>query len=139
MDTENCSNHEFLLEQQKISRVKKKLKHCSAVCDMKGRAQNCVERHCKLTNKKVEQLYKVSSLCLDDHQFKQEQLENVGRFGRPDIMWSVNKLARSVTKWTQASDRRLARLIYDIYHICEKHGPALQTGFVSGLIFCKRS
>ena len=46
--------------------------------------------------------------CLDDHQFKQEELEAVGelvlkwclylaRIGRPDILWSDNKLARSVT------------------------------------------
>ena len=61
------------------------------------------------------QFYKVSSPCLDDHQFKQEELHSVGqlspRIGRPDILWSVNKLARAVTKWTQACDRRLARLI----------------------------
>ena len=36
--------------------------------------------------------------------------------GRPDILWSVNKLARAVTKWTQACDRRLARLVSDIHH-----------------------
>ena len=30
--------------------------------------------------------------------------------------WSVNKLARAVTKWTQACDRRLARLISYIHH-----------------------
>ncbi len=35
----------------------------------------------------------------------------MARIGRPHILWSVNKLARSVTKWTQACDRRLARLI----------------------------
>ena len=39
----------------------------------------------------------------------------LARIGRPDILWSVNKLARSVTKWTQACDRRLARLISHIH------------------------
>ena len=75
--------------------------------------------------KKTEQLYKVSSPGLDDHQIKKEELESVGelsevysqivwkclylaRIGRPDILWSVNKLARSVTKLTQACDRPLA-------------------------------
>ena len=75
--------------------------------------------------------FKVSSPCLDDHQIIKEELENKGempevcshnvlkclylaRIGRPDILWSVNKLARSVTKWTQACDRRLARLIFYI-------------------------
>ena len=60
----------------------------------------------------------VSSPCLDDHQFKKEELGSVGelskvcsqivlkclylaRIGRPDILWSVIKLARTVTKWTQ--------------------------------------
>ena len=32
------------------------------------------------------------------------------------ILWSVNKLTRSVTKWTRACDRRLARLIAYIHH-----------------------
>ena len=40
----------------------------------------------------------------------------LARIGRPGILWSANKLARSVTKWTQACDRRLARLIYYIHH-----------------------
>ena len=88
----------------------------------------CVERYCELANKKTEQLYTVSTPCLDDHNFKKEELETVGelsdvcsqvvlkclylaRVGRLDILWSVNKLARSVTKWTRACDRRLARLI----------------------------
>ena len=33
-----------------------------------------------------------------------------------DILWSVNNFARSVTKYTQACDRRLARLISYIHH-----------------------
>ena len=41
------------------------------------------------------------------------------RIGRPDILWSVNKLTRSVTKWTQACDRRLARLFSYFHHSCE--------------------
>ena len=31
--------------------------------------------------------------------------------GRPDILWSVNKLARAVKTWTRACDKRLALLI----------------------------
>ena len=41
------------------------------------------------------------------------------RIGRPDILWSVNKLARSITKWTRACDKRLNRLISKIHHTCE--------------------
>ena len=96
-------------------------------------SKKCDERYRELTNKKVEQLHKVSSPCLDDHQFKKEELESVGelsevcsqiilkclnvaRIGRPDILWSVNKLTRAVTQWTQAYDRRLARVISYIHH-----------------------
>ena len=85
---------------------------------------------------KRQQFFKVSSPCLDDHHFKKEDLESVGelskvcsqivlkclylaRIGRPDILWSVNKLARSVTKWTGACDRRLARLISGIHYTDE--------------------
>ena len=39
--------------------------------------------------------------------------------GRPDILWSVSKLAREVTKWTKACDKRLARLISQIHHTSE--------------------
>ena len=39
--------------------------------------------------------------------------------GRPDNLWSVNKLARSITKWTKACDKRLNRLISYIHHTCE--------------------
>ena len=40
----------------------------------------------------------------------------LARMGGPDIVWSVSKFARSVTKWTQACLRRLARLISYIHH-----------------------
>ena len=43
----------------------------------------------------------------------------LARIGRPDILWSVNKLARSITKWTNACDKRLNRLISYIHHTCE--------------------
>ena len=86
--------------------------------------------------KTTQQLYKVSTPCIDDHHLKEEELKSVGelskvysqivlkclflaRIGRPDIFWSVNKLARSITKWTKACDKRLNRLISYIHHTCE--------------------
>ena len=103
---------------------------------MTGHAKKCVERYCELANKTTQQLYKVSTPCIDDHHFKEEEMKSVGelsqvcsqtvlkclylaRIGRPDILWSVNKLARSITKWTKACDRRLNRLISYIHHTCE--------------------
>ena len=41
------------------------------------------------------------------------------RIGRPDILWSVNKLARSITKSTKVCDKRLSRLISYIHHTNE--------------------
>ena len=35
--------------------------------DMEGHAKKCVERYCELENKTTQQLYKVSSPCIDDH------------------------------------------------------------------------
>ena len=43
----------------------------------------------------------------------------LARIGRPDILWPVNKLARSITKWTKACDKRLNRLVSYIHHTCE--------------------
>ena len=104
--------------------------------DMEGHAKKCVERYCELANKTTQQLYKVSTPCLDDHHFKEEELKSVGelskvcsqivmkclylaRIGRPDIPWSVNKLARSITKWTSACDKRLACLFSYLHHTSE--------------------
>ena len=73
---------------------------------------------------------------MDDHHFQEEENGSVGdistvcsqivltclflaRIGRPDIVWSVNKLARAVTKWSKACGKRLARLISYIHHTCE--------------------
>ena len=38
-----------------------------------------------------------------------------GSYWRLDNLWSVNKLARAVTQWTKACDKRLARLISQIF------------------------
>ena len=43
----------------------------------------------------------------------------LARIGRPYILWSRNKLARSITKWTKACDKRLSRLISYIHHTSE--------------------
>ena len=43
----------------------------------------------------------------------------LARIGRHDILWSVNKLARSITKLTKACDKHLNRLISYIHHTFE--------------------
>ena len=130
MNTEKCSNREFLLEPRGDQ---PHAKTGAWSYDLQGHAQKkCVEC-CEQANKKTEHLYKVSNPCLDDHHFKKEELQSDGevsqlcsqivleclylaRIGGLDILWSVNNLTRAVTKWTQACDRRFARWISYIHH-----------------------
>ena len=46
--------------------------------DLAGHAKKCVERYCELANKTTQQLYKVSTPCIDDHHFKEEEMKSVG-------------------------------------------------------------
>ena len=152
------SNHEFVefrhngIYQGRVVRRRSRLTVMTSSCcrnlprsaavsapSLPMRASNrkkCVERYCELANKTTQQLYKVSTPCIDGHHFKEEEMKSVGelsqvcsqivlkclyleRIGRPDILWSVNKLARSITKWTKACHKRLNRLISYIHHTCE--------------------
>ena len=73
--------------------------------DMAGHAKKCVERYGELANKTTQQLYKVCTPCIDDHDIEEEELKSVGelphvcskidlkclylaRIGRPDSMVS---------------------------------------------------
>ena len=90
---QRCSNHEFLLEQLKITTDK------TVACfyDIKGHAQTCFERYCELANEKTKQRYEVPTLCLDDHHFKKEELESVGELSKESsqIILKCFDLARS--------------------------------------------
>ena len=46
--------------------------------DMPSHAKKCVERYCELANKTTQQLYNVSTPCIDDHHFKEEEMKSVG-------------------------------------------------------------
>ena len=103
---------------------------------MEGHAVQCVERYCELAKKKPETLKTVETPGLDDHQLKPEDFEASGelsdvsaqivlrclylaRIGRPDLLYSVNALAREVTTWSNACDKILERLIW-VHLACEK-------------------
>ena len=131
-----------------------------------GKKQN-INLMWEVLNKEVdlgEQTSFFDHVYLGCTQCKEEELKSVGdlsqvcsqmvlkclylaRAGRPDILWSVNKLARSITKWTKACDKRLNRLISYIHHTsehkqilsCGKHCQTMQTGTDSRLRFCRRS
>ena len=131
-----CTNHEFLLEQLKYYHGGKNLtqkKRLRGPTTWKDMLKNALRDIVKWRTKKTEQQYKVSSPSLDDQHFKNEELESVGelskvcsqivlicfylaRNGGPDILWSVHKLARATTNWTEACDERFARLISHIHH-----------------------
>ena len=100
--------------------------------DMIGHAEKCVERWCELANKEPKDLPMVGTPCIDDHNLRPEDFIEKGelsqvcqkivmkclylaRIGRPDILYAINVLARCMTKWTRACDKRLERLIAYIH------------------------
>ena len=100
--------------------------------DMKGHAEQCVNRWCELAEKEIKDIPVVGTPCIDDHNLRPEDFVEKGvlshvcarvvmkclylaRIGRPDILYAINVLARSVTKWTRACDKRLERLIAYIH------------------------
>ena len=48
-------------------------RNCQWYYDMEGHAKKCVERYCELATKTTQQLYKVSTPCIDDHHFKKKK------------------------------------------------------------------
>ena len=50
--------------------------------DMEGRAKKCVERYCELANESIQQLHKVATPCIDDHQCKEEEIGSVGELSK---------------------------------------------------------
>ena len=95
---------------------------------MHGSAVKCVERYLELANTTIDKLKPVTTPCIDDHLISAEDFETKGqlaphaskavlkclylaRKARPDLLWAVNDLARNVTKWNVACDKRLFRLI----------------------------
>ena len=80
-------------------------------CVIESRSQHSSAQHLP-SHKTIDQLHKVSTPCLDDHQTKPEDQENarglsdpcsqivstclyLARIGRPDLLWTVRYLARS--------------------------------------------
>jgi len=95
---------------------------------MQGAAQGCVERYLELSGKKESELKRVATPCIDDHLLPPEDFATKGvlstvcskavlkclymtRSARPELYWAVNALAREVTKWNVACDKRLHRLM----------------------------
>ena len=65
--------------------------------DMTGNAKTCVERYCELANKTTQQLYKVSTPCIDDHHFKEEETKYVGELSKN--RWNCSEIRALGTYW----------------------------------------
>ena len=90
---------------------------------MSGHAEQCVLKYLELAKIGRDTLKKVTTPCIDDHHICPEDHENPGvlspvaskivlkvlflaRMVRIDLLWTVNLLAREVTKWTVACEKR---------------------------------
>ena len=70
--------------------------------DLEGHAKICVERYCELANKTTQQLYKVSTPCIDDHHFIEEELKSVGELSVGVAIPPVSRTRRenrAAPKW----------------------------------------
>ena len=81
-------NHRTMFESRISAGATEKLPCSENLCisswsyDVESHAKKCVERYCELANKTTQQLYKVSTPCLDDHQDKEEELGSVGELSK---------------------------------------------------------
>ena len=98
-----------------------------------GHGEQCVERYLELSGKPKSSLRKTLTPCIDDHLLTPDDFMQKGalhkscskivlkifylaRITRIDLLYSVNMLAREVTKWTIACDKRLHKLICYLHH-----------------------
>ena len=105
--------------------------------EMFGHCHQTVDKYLELSGKSRDSLKtKAATPCIDDHLIPPEEFDErgvlsakaarivlkalyVARIARYDFMWSVNMLAREVTRWTVACDRRLHRLICYMHQTAE--------------------
>ena len=50
--------------------------------DMEGHAKKCVERYCELAHMSTQHHHKVSTPCIDDHPFKEEEMKSLGELSQ---------------------------------------------------------
>ena len=78
--------------------------------DMEGHAKKCVERYCELANKTTQQLYKVSTPCIDDHHFKEEEMKFCWR-NVTSMLSNCSKMFILGTNW-----KTVSKQTYKIQH-----------------------
>ena len=70
-----CLNPEFLQEQLKKLPYSEYFRISSWSYDIEDHVKNCVEQYDELANKTIQQLYKISTPCIDVHHFKKKRIE----------------------------------------------------------------
>ena len=100
---------------------------------MEGFSESCVEKYCELTKETLSSLKPVATPSISDDQLVPADFTSKGvlqahassvvlkiffqsRRSRPETMWATNSLARKVTKWDVACDKRLRRLVAFLHH-----------------------
>ena len=101
--------------------------------NMIGFSKQCIDVYLELAKVPVESLKKVTTPSIDDHMFKPEDFEQDGYLGKDaakiimkmlygarlvrfELLWPICSLARQVSKWNKACDKRLHRLVSYVYH-----------------------
>ena len=129
---------------------------------MEGHAKNCVEIYCELANKTTEQLYKVATPCMGDHQFEEEI---VSRRIVYSLLTNCTEMSVFGSYWetwcfvvceqTCSCGHKMDKILwqtlgaFDLVHssykwipamlLCGKHSTTLQIRIVSRLWFCRRT
>ena len=147
--TENYQDGKYLTQRRlRATTWKDKLKN--ALSDTVNRQTRKCSSYTKsqvlawmIPNSRKKSLKHVGELSEENTQIILKCLY-LARICRPDILWSVNKLVRAVTQWTQACYRRFGKndFIYPSRKWlpamlrCGQHGSTLSIGFIPRLRFC---
>ena len=95
---------------------------------MFGFVQQCIDHYCQLTKTNETDIPYYQTPSIDDHLLTPDEMVEKGKLHdvcsrivlkilwltrrvRPDTYWAVNSLAREVSKWIVAYDKRLLRLV----------------------------
>ncbi len=96
--------------------------------DMLGFTDECIKKYCDAAGKSIQQLRKAETPGMEDSAFTQADFDEVGKLSsvaasvlmkalylarccRFDLLHPICMLARQVTKWSRACDKRLHKLI----------------------------
>ena len=58
-----------------------------------------MERYCELANKTSQQLYKIATPCIDDHQFREEENGSVGELIVHSLLTNCSEMSIFGSYW----------------------------------------